>query len=239
MAMIRRAAKLLLCATFAPAAALAADWADLEGRIQFAYFTEDVRSLRSTLASPANRTSTDALTDYYLGLGEYRVLLLSIDRDRDAAKRAAEACVDHLDAANGAQRDFADGLALQAACQSLLATLKPWKAPLLTPRSNTLFARAHMLAPRNPRVLLLEALADKDAGTAHGKLQAAVEAFEAERQRVAPIPSWGAAEAYAHLGRIDLERGDAVGARSELERALLLAPDFALARRLLATITAD
>jgi len=237
--MIRRAAKLLLCATLASAAAFAADWADLEGRIQFAYFTEDVRALRSTLAALASETSTDALHDYYLGLGEYRVLLLTLERDRDAAKPAAEACVDHLDAANGARRDFADALALQAACQSLLATLKPWKAPLLTPRSNTLFARAHMFAPRNPRVLLLEALADQDPGTARGKLQAAIEAFEAERQRVAPTPAWGAAEAYAHLGRIDLERKDAVAARSSLERALLLAPDFALARRLLATITAD
>lgn len=236
--MIRRAAKLFLWVALASTSALAADWADLEGRIQFAWFTEDVRALRGTLASLASRADTDALHDYYLGLGEYRVLLLTLERDKDAAKAAAEACVDHLDAANGARRDFADGLALQAACQALLATLKPWKAPLLGPRSDALFSRAQALAPRNPRVLLLEALADKDLERAHGKLLAAVEAFEGERQRVAPTPSWGAPEAYAQLGRNDLERNDAVAARGSLERALLLAPDFALPRRLLATITA-
>lgn len=236
--MFRRAAKLLLCATLVSAPALAADWADLEGRIQFAWFTEDVQALRSTLASLATQPKGDALHDYYLGLGEYRVLLLMIERDKDAAKLAAEACVDHLVAANGARRDFADGLALQGACQELLATLKPWKAPLLAPRSNTLFARARMLAPGNPRVMLLGGLADKDQERSRATLQAAVEAFEAERQRVAPTPSWGAPEAYAHLGRSDLERKDAVAARGSLERALLLAPDFALARRLLATITA-
>lgn len=237
--MIRRAAKLLLCATLVSAPTFAADWADLEGRIQFAWFTEDVRALRSTLATLATQAQTDALHDYYLGLAEYRVLLLTIERDKDAAKLAAEACVDHLDAANGARRDFADALALQAACQGMLAMLKPWKAPLLVPRSSTLFARAHVLAPGNPRVLLLEGLADKDPQRSHGTLQAATFAFEAERQRVAPTPSWGAPEAYAYLGRSDLERKDAVAARSSLERALLLAPDFELARRLLATITAD
>jgi len=236
--MIRRAAKLFLCALFASASALGADWADVEARIQYAWFTEDVRALRATLATLATQARSDALHDYYLGLGQYRVLLLTLERDQDAAKVAGEACVDHLDAANGARRDFADALALQAACQALLATLKPWKSPLLTPRSNTLFARAQMLAPRNPRVLLLEALADKDSASAHGKLQAAIEGFEAERQHVAPTPSWGAPEAYAGLARNDLERNDAVAARGSLERALLLAPDFALARRLLATITA-
>ena len=51
------------------------------------------------------------------------------------------------------------------------------------------------------------------------------------------IPGWGAAETYAYLGRGYLEQGDVVAARDALERALLIAPDFALARRLLLRIT--
>jgi Tfp pilus assembly protein PilF len=54
---------------------------------------------------------------------------------------------------------------------------------------------------------------------------------------VEPTPGWGAAEAYVYLGRGYLQRGDVLKARDALERALLIAPDFALARRLLTKIT--
>ncbi len=64
-------------------------------------------------------------------------------------------------------------------------------------------------------------------------------AFETERQDVAPLPAWGAPEGYLQLARAALQRGDAVAARSALERALLLAPEFAAAKRLLATLTAS
>jgi Tfp pilus assembly protein PilF len=50
-------------------------------------------------------------------------------------------------------------------------------------------------------------------------------------------PGWGAAEAYTYLGRGYLERGDVLNARDALERALLIAPDFAMAKRLLTKIT--
>ena len=61
--------------------------------------------------------------------------------------------------------------------------------------------------------------------------------FEVERQGVDRTPGWGAAETYAYLGRGYLEQGDVLAARDALERALLIAPDFALARRLLQKIT--
>lgn len=48
----------------------------------------------------------------------------------------------------------------------------------------------------------------------------------------------GARQAWLQLARAELGGGDAAGARSTLEQALLLAPDFAAAKRLLATITA-
>ncbi|GMU68796.1 MAG: hypothetical protein AMXMBFR37_11280 [Steroidobacteraceae bacterium] len=230
---------MLACLTLLPVAAPAGDWPDVESRIQFAWYTGDLRALRGTLSGLAAQPDTDALHDYYLGLGEYRVAQLTMERDdRDGARVAAEACVDHLARANDGQRDFADALALQARCLSLLAGLKPWKAPLIVPRIGTLASRAVMLAPRNPRVLLLDALTDKDQVRALATLRRAIDAFEAERQRVAPTPSWGAPEAWLQLARAELGGGDAAGARSALERALLLAPDFAAAKRLLATITA-
>jgi hypothetical protein len=101
--------------------------------------------------------------------------------------------------------------------------------------------RAAKLAPKDPRVLLLQALEGGEDGKIDApemaKLQKATAAFEAERQGVGRTPGWGAAEAYAYLGRGYLEQGDIVAARDALERSLLIAPDFALARRLLHEIT--
>jgi Tfp pilus assembly protein PilF len=50
------------------------------------------------------------------------------------------------------------------------------------------------------------------------------------------MPGWGAADAFTDLAQDYLARGEAVAARNVLERALLLAPDFAPARRLMAEI---
>ena len=53
--------------------------------------------------------------------------------------------------------------------------------------------------------------------------------------RASTTPEWGAAEAYAFLGRALFDQRDAVGAREALERSLLIAPDYAFARKLMAT----
>lgn len=226
----------LLCAA---GIASAADWSDIEGRIQYAWFTQDARALHAVVASLEGGGDSDALQAYYRGLGEYRMALLAQDRDRNEAGAAAEACSRHLGAASALQEDFAEALALQATCQTLVASLKAWKAPLLAPRSAAQFGRARALAPRNPRVLLLEALADSNRERAFGRLQAAVAAFEAERQGIAAPPAWGAPEAWLQLAHARLDRGEVAAARSALERALLLAPEFELARRLMASITAN
>jgi Tfp pilus assembly protein PilF len=70
------------------------------------------------------------------------------------------------------------------------------------------------------------------------KLRGAVAAFEAERAGVDRLPGWGAAEAYLYLARDLLDHADPVGARDALEHALLIAPEFTQARRLMAKIVA-
>jgi Tetratricopeptide repeat len=129
----------------------------------------------------------------------------------------------------------------------MLSDLSSWRAPFAAPRSATQIHRALQLAPRNPRVLLLEAIGDylhpkglhpQGAATPScGKFKSVAEVFEAERADVDQIPGWGAAEAYTWLGRCYLDSGDGNSARDALERALLIAPEFGQARRLLATIT--
>jgi Tfp pilus assembly protein PilF len=101
------------------------------------------------------------------------------------------------------------------------------------------------IAPKNPRVRLVEALAryeragkkadEKTAAIA--SLRAVTVMFEQARAQASTTPEWGAAEAYAFLGKALIDQRDALGAREALERALLIAPEYAFARKLMATIT--
>ena len=83
--------------------------------------------------------------------------------------------------------------------------------------------RALKLAPKNPRVLLLQALENGDSGKLDSRpieqLKKAAAAFEAERQDVERTPGWGAAEAYV-VSRPRLSRsGRCDGRRAKLSSA--------------------
>lgn len=235
------------------AGARAADtnWLDIESRIQYGYFTEDLRSLRNLVEPLAANDSHDRLKSYYAGLLAYRLTLLSQaqptpaqknDPGKNEARQSVERCVSSLDQALQVQSDFADALALQSACLGLLAELSSWRAPLAGPKSVSQIRKALQLAPKNPRVLLLDAMGDhphpgSTPAEPCGKFIKAAAAFDAERADVDQVPGWGAAEAYTGLGRCYLAGGDVLKARDALERALLIAPEFGQARRLLSSIT--
>jgi tetratricopeptide (TPR) repeat protein len=217
------------------------DWMDVEGRIQYGFYTEDARALGTVVSQLSGvEGGEDPLRHYYVGLANYRLSMVIAEKDKSRAREAAARCVSRLDAAVSGKSNFAEGLALQSACLRTLANLTPWK-PLAGPKSTGQMERAAKLAPKDPRVLLLQALENGEGGKidapAIAKLQKAAAAFEVERQGVDRTPGWGAAETYAYLGRGYLEQGDVLAARDALERALLIAPDFALARRLLQKIT--
>lgn len=133
---------------------------------------------------------------------------------------------------------------MQSACLERLAQLKPRRARFVEPRSRAQIKRALEMDPKNARVLLVDALDEYERPAAAGggreravrKFKKAVEAFEAERQDVDHVPGWGAAEAYLLLARSYLDQGDAIAARDALERALLIAPEFIEAKRLMTRI---
>ncbi len=141
--------------------------------------------------------------------------------------------------------DSAEGLALESACLELLAGLQAWRAPFAASRSGSLIEKARHAAPKNPRVLLLDAASmyerpkasEADKNRALQGFQQAAAAFEAERRETEHLPGWGAAEAYVYLAKCQLDRGATLQARDALERALLIAPEFAEARRLMKKIT--
>jgi hypothetical protein len=222
-------------------------WRDTEARVQYGYYTEDARALTNLAELLGSSDSHDKLRGYYAALTDWRLALIAAQspaavRGTNAAQ-LLQRCLHEIDPLLEAQTDFAEALALRAACALTPAGGAGLHVPFTGPKPARDLERAHALAPRNPRVLLVEALSDYLGSSAGGgkeraltRLRAATAAFEVERAGPEPLPGWGAAEAYLYLGRDLLEHGDAVGARDALEHALLLAPDYAQARRLMAKI---
>jgi len=224
-------------------------WAQIERRIESGYFQQDVAGLQAldtTLAagSAAAADGSDAKwRDYYGALLAYRLALLA-KNDETQAWRFTRQCVGRLNRALVLDTGSAEALALQSACLALQSDLDPWRSPLAAPLSLARIDKALKLAPDNPRVLLLGAVAASDRPKFFGGdnqqafrlMQRSVSAFE--RQGAAPRgePGWGAADAFTELAQDYLARGDTLAARNVLERALLLAPDFTQARRLMAEI---
>src|SRR5579875_1429665 len=214
-------------AAAAGGAAAISRWLDLESRIQYAYYTEDRRALDEIAASLADTPSGEPEHSYYLALASYRQADLADPQRPADAKQPVERCVSTLDHNSGNAPGAAERLALQSTCLRLLAGLEPLRAPYLLVKSGVLLRRA--LADRDGQ---------SDPAQVIRELEQTTAAFELERQDIERVPEWGAAEAYAFLGRAFLEQGQALAARGALEHALLLAPDFALAHRLMARITA-
>ena len=241
-------------------------WADVEGRIQYAYYTNDARALNAVLASlkpkPADGGESAAASDlstraYFRALAHYRLAQVLTATQKSAAKGAIGDCGDEIDNAvdalpkvplgldetDAGRHQRAEDYALATACT--LAGREMSSISFGGGRIGSRIDEAVKLEPKNPRVRLVEALAafdraGKDAtekAAALKKLRAVTQMFETARAGASTTPEWGAAEAYAFLGRALYDQRDVVGAREALERALLIAPDYALARSLMAQIT--
>lgn len=254
----------LIAGVMAPAMSQpAGNWADIEGRIQYAYYTDDARALNGVLNSLKPKPVEGgeevpeedlAIRSYFRALAHYRLAQVLSSGKKSQAKSEIGDCgeeVDHavealpkiplgLDETPAARRQRAEAYALGTAC-----TLAGREMTVFGGRIGSRIDEAVKLEPKNPRVRLVEALAEFDrAGkdpaaksAAMQKLRAVTAMFEAARAGESTTPEWGAAEAYAFLGRALFDQRDVVGAREALERALLIAPDYAFAKRLMSQIT--
>jgi tetratricopeptide (TPR) repeat protein len=241
-------------------------WADVEGRIQYAYYTNDARALNTVLGAlkpkPGAESEEPGRADagtraYFRALSHYRLAQVLSDTKRSQAKGAIDECSEEVDAAVAALPRVPEGLddtpqhrlqraeayALGTACT--LAGREMSSIPFGGGRIGSRIDEAVRLEPKNPRVRLVEALAmferaGKNAeqkAAALRSLRAVTLMFEQARAQASTTPEWGAAEAYAFLGRALIDQRDALGAREALERSLLIAPEYTFARRLMAQIT--
>jgi len=232
-----------LLAASALASAAETSWRDIESRIQYGYYTEDGAALRNLRGLIAADESHDRLHGYYSALLAWResqLAALGVASSRGvSAAELAKRCVSEADNVLAAQADFAAARALRAAC--LGSPLNAGNSVISGRGARQEIERALKSSPHDPRALLVDGmneyqLSGGNKDRALGKLRRAVAAFEGERAGLEQLPGWGAAEAYLYLARNLLDHADAVAARDALEHALLIAPEFAQARRLMAHI---
>lgn len=220
---------------------------DAAARMQYAFYTTDVRALEEVLKLLEGFDVDAKLApakSYQLAYGNWKLSQLylapmSAERPRpdgrSLAAKAAQNCVRHARETTAAQGGMAEAYAIEAACAAFSAT-----APLGTSgcaRSKPL-RTAQSLAPENPRVKLIEAMCLSENAADPGatdRWRAVVERFEAAPPSQPGNPDWGHVEALTMLGDAYLRRGESVAARDALERALVLAPDYRQAQQLLQT----
>ena len=246
-ALARALAVMLACATTPARAAAAAELSDFEARAEYAFFTEDGHALAALLrAGRALAASGEPRALYQYAFAEFRALQLATwRREARVADTAGTACVDTLERALEKEPRSAEALALEAACLGYVGAAGGLKALTARPRSAARLEAAQALATASPRVLLVAALlgylpADASAERRSGALaqfERAATLFDAVTVAAPGEPTWGAAEAWLFVGRAREERHDLLGARNAYEKALLVAPDFARARRRLVALT--
>ena len=237
---------LLTAVLLTVSAAQAQEGGDTQARIDYAYQTEDSNSLTNLVQNLRTRVndSGDIASRYHLAHAQYRFAQLARERRLRGAEAAYSDCIDQLKPVIDKDVKSAEGMVLQSACYSGLADLRMLEAVVLRSRAADRLKSALKLEPRNPRAALLSASEDMrhaKAGSpqsqqAFTELQVAARLFEESSGTSNDTPGWGHAEAYLALGHELQVRGDHLGARNWIEKALLAAPDYKAAQRQLALL---
>jgi tetratricopeptide (TPR) repeat protein len=222
---------------------------DYENRIEFGYLSEDAKALLvlvRTLRALAAEGESQRLAHYLAAHSAYRWAQVLDATRKSGAEDAAKECIDQLSDLTRKDSKDVEAFTQKAACHGFLAGTGVIKAVTHGPEAGDTVAVALRLGPKNPRAHLVDALVDfwrpeklgGDRARACAKFKHAAEFFESVPPGSTEFPTWGGADVYLWLGRCHLERGDIAAARSALEQALIIAPDFVAARRELTKLSA-
>ncbi|MET0986279.1 MAG: hypothetical protein ABW034_12820 [Steroidobacteraceae bacterium] len=237
---------LLLLACVHARADESAELDDAGARMEYAYYTRDERALRAGLSDVERMSVPDAeqvWREYQLGLGYWRLAELLRSGPASAHMRILSRCEEHLDAAVHLRPALTEAKAVRGLCAVERGGARASNAhpPKHACSNQTDVAKAFELAPRNPRVLYVQAvcaLQEGDPSRALEHAQRASAAFEQAPLDAEEHGNWGQAETCVLLAQLLLKQGDRAAARDRIEQALVLAPDYVAARELLSQIAA-
>jgi hypothetical protein len=240
-----------LCCLFLAATARGTSLAELDdsaARIQYAFYTADAQALTSVLTLVESFTAEPALAAsqaYQLAYGHWKLAQLHLalhasEASRSPAKsqaaQAARNCLRHAKAASALDPTIDEVYAIEAACAALVPGGRIGSDGCAGHKA---LRKAASLGPHNPRIKFIEALCATGPSpdpASTKRWRAVVADFEAAAPAGPGRPDWGHAEALILLGEACVRNGTIVEAREALERALVLAPDYHHAQRMLETL---
>ena len=227
--------------------ARAQEGGDLQAQIEYAFQVEDRNQLTAilqTLDTQVKAGPADAALLYHVAHARYRYGLLERDKHARDTEASFSDCIDVLKPNLDRDGGLAESLVLQSACYSSLAGLRRLEAVVLRSRALDRLNDALKRDPHNPRAVLFSALdqlsrskpRSADNSRAFEQLQLAAQLFDQTSATRIDVPGWGHADAYLALGLQLQSRGDLLGARNWIEKALIVAPDYKAAQRQLAAL---
>ena len=234
-----------LSLSFAAAIGVAQEGGDMQAQILYAYQSEDTNQLASLVQNLVNQVKAGgaaAALRYHLAHAQYRFGLLAQGKRAHDAAPAFSDCVDQLKFVLEQDVKSVEALVLQSVCYGELAKHRRLEAVLLRSKADERLNAAFKLDPRNPRVLYFMAEEgfsrskprSPEAERAFAELQESAKIFDQSSATRNDVPGWGHAQAYLALGAQLQSRGDSLGARNWIEKALIVAPDYKAAQRQMA-----
>lgn len=193
---------------------------------------EQAQNLIQNNTFTANRK---ALALYYVGYANYSLSVLP--SEKAASEQNTDAGVTAMEEAIKLEPTSADAHALLASLYGRKAAGGMMAGMKYGQKSSSSMERAAVLAPNNPRVLILQgislyfkpAMFGGDKQKALTNLQKACEFAEtgACANTNVALPDWGHAEAFAWKGVMFTDSEDTDNAKAAYERALQIAPNYA------------
>jgi tetratricopeptide (TPR) repeat protein len=219
---------------------------DLIGRIEYAFYSADSRSLQQSWQELNNlqvEPADNALRDSYLDYGRWKMAQLLATDNPAQAQQFALACAESRTTAKDAST-LATHHALAAACYGMLEMLRPLRRLLYRGDREAALGQALQERGNAPQILFVAAwlgLQQESVDQAYSLLTRALDGFSAIQTTGQTVshsanPDWGYAETCYLLGKLELVRGNTLAARNALEQALVQAPDYRDARLLLQSL---
>ncbi|MEN1727373.1 MAG: hypothetical protein AAGJ52_02945 [Pseudomonadota bacterium] len=199
----------------------AVDWTLLQDEIQTAIRGNDANALKQIrMGLSGTDTGQTDWTAYWQAYIAF--LLVNLETDEDLQKEETRACKSHSEAAIDAGETSGESHALLSSCLGRMAASGGMMAGMrYGSRSGNALDESILLAPDNPRVLMLAGVSDYnrpviwggDIDRAERRLGRALTILEASSLEPDPeqpwLPTWGLHDAFGHyavvLGRIDRE----------------------------------
>jgi tetratricopeptide (TPR) repeat protein len=215
----------------APAAKLVAAKRSLSRAIEQGSPPEMIAA-RAAFERLAAAEPKSAVLHYWVALTDWR-LVPRLTRDAELAQRYCKDGLDHIEQALKLDPKFGEALAVKSGLQGLWLRFAPDQMMTLGPQMIQNMARAVELAPRNPRVRLLDGIntlhqpefVGGGAEPALAKLTRALDLFEAEAPADSTAPDWGRDDAHVWAGRGAMKLGRFEAARDHYRKALELSPE--------------